>query len=368
MSTFKVEVCEIASITPHPNADRLEIATLPGKDWNVVVQKDRYKIGSKVIYFPVDSILPEAIESIIFPIDSKIKLANSRVKTIKLRGAISQGMVVDPILLKLEKINIGTDVTALLGVLKYEPPETHQGASTQGKTVRHKHPSFHKYGGLENAKNYNTIFIEGEEVIVSEKIHGSHIRMMSAPFYANTLLKKLKKFLRLAPAYEFVYGSNNVELTNKLLYSGFYKTNIYAEMVHKYQLQDKIPPNVALHGEVIGDGVQKGYTYGCASGERRVVFFDVKVDGKYLDPIAAEHFILSLGLEFVPVLYRGPFNKEKILSLTKGDSVYCKTQKIREGVVVKPIQESSCFIGRKVLKYISDNYLLNNQDDESIGH
>ena len=59
-STFKVPLTEIVDIIPHPKADRLEVAVIYG--FQVIVQKDRYKVGDEVIYVPIDSILPQNIE------------------------------------------------------------------------------------------------------------------------------------------------------------------------------------------------------------------------------------------------------------------------------------------------------------------
>ena len=58
MSKFAVTVETIGAITPHTNADRLEMASLVGKDYEFVVQKGQFEQNDTVIYFPVDSILP----------------------------------------------------------------------------------------------------------------------------------------------------------------------------------------------------------------------------------------------------------------------------------------------------------------------
>ena len=65
MSDFKVEVVRIKEILEHPNADKLELATIKG--WQCVIPKGIYKAGYVVIYIPIDSILPQEIEEKIFP-------------------------------------------------------------------------------------------------------------------------------------------------------------------------------------------------------------------------------------------------------------------------------------------------------------
>ena len=76
-STYKVPLTEIVAIEPHPNADRLEIATVYG--FQVIVKKDAHKVGDRMIYVPIDSILPQNIEDYLFPEDSKVKLTKSNL-------------------------------------------------------------------------------------------------------------------------------------------------------------------------------------------------------------------------------------------------------------------------------------------------
>ncbi len=123
MSTFGVTVETIATIKPHPNADRLDIATLARfPDWRFVVQRDGYKPGEKVVYFPIDSVLPTEIIK-----KMGIELKENRVKTVLIRTAISQGIVGKPeqVLSEQrlkEELKEGDDVTSLLGVTKYITP------------------------------------------------------------------------------------------------------------------------------------------------------------------------------------------------------------------------------------------------------
>lgn len=362
MSTFKVEIVAIDDINPHPNAERLELAKI--NDWNCVVPKGVYQKGSKAIYIPIDSVLPNEIESKVFGPDSKVKLSKSRVKTIKLRGAISQGLVVSLDTFGLEKKSVGTDITELLGITKYEPPTPSWQMPSNGpsKLKPKENPYFKKYGGLENGKNYPKVFEEGEIVEVTEKIHGSHIRAGRLPFVANNLLDRIKGWLGFNPKFEWVYGSNNVQLQRRNGSNNYYGEDVYGKLLQKYNVRELLKDNEAIHGELYGDGIQKNYTYGCVN-EHKLVIFDVKVDGEYLSTDAARLWCEERGLPYVPVLYRGPFNLEAVKELTKGDSVLAPSQKIREGVVVRPVQELQTYIGRKILKYISEAYLLGDQTD-----
>ncbi len=367
MSSFRVESVSVSSIMNHPNADRLDLVKMRGKDWQCVTSKGNFRVGDTAIYFPIDSILPSELECQIFGPDSKVKLNGSRVKTIKLRGAISQGLLVDPKVLNLHTTP-GCDFTGKLKVTQYEVAPQKVGRQGQATSKKQCNPNFRKYTGIENAKNYSAVFAEGEEVSVTEKIHGTNFRAGYVPFYADTLWKKLKKFFGFAPTFEFVYGSHNVQLQSKLLYKGFYDQNYYAHAVVAYKLKDILREGEVVYGEIYGDGVQKNYSYGCSAGERRLVIFDVMQHGHYLDAVAFKHWTDERGLPVVPELYRGPFSKEKVLELRDGNSVLAPNQKIREGVVVKPLVEEITYIGRKVLKFISDDYLLKHQDDVTVDH
>lgn len=366
MSTFAVKIVAIKEVNPHPNADRLELATIDG--WNCVVQKGRYKAGDLAIYIPIDSVLPNWVEEKLFGPDSKIKLNKSRVRTIKLRGAISQGMLADPELFAIQP-KLGFDCTEILGISKYEPPAPPARMSNGMPVAKlKKNPYFKEYGGLENFKHYPDLFKEGEEVVIHEKIHGTNFRCGWVKAAPDTWWKRILSKLHLLPKYEFVFGSNRVQLQNKMLYKGYYDKNVYAETVNKYFLKERLEldEDVVIYGEIYGDGIQKGYKYGCKDGEIKLVVFDVMKDGVFLSLDEMEEFCYKRHLDMPPVLYCGPYNAAKAKELTKGDSVLAPSQKVREGVVIRPVKEQMSMVGRKILKLISDDYLLN--DDNSDFH
>jgi len=371
-STHKVPYTTIKNITPHSGADRLEIAWVYG--FQVIVRKDQYKVGDNVIYVPIDSILPEALELKIFGTDSKIKLHNHRVRQIRIRGLASQGMLIDT--KDLEEYYFFGDedlevcFAEILEITKYEPPVIGPSQTIGAGRQRNKktdNPHFRKFNGVANIKWFPDLFAEGEEVVVQEKIHGSHIRFGKAPYAATTWLKKLKRFLRLAPAFENVYGSNNVEISNKLVYKGgYYGDDIYGSLLKKEDAFEKIKDNEFVHAELYGAGVQKNYTYGCKSGEHRLIIFDVRIlqpDGtqKWLDPDDVACYAKDRGFDMVPTVYRGAFSREEIGKLASGPSVLSPSQKVREGVVVKGAKNYDNEQNKKALKLINEAYL----DDKS---
>ena len=114
MKTASIET--LASIRPHPNADRLEIATVLG--WQCVVKKGEFTAGQAVVFVAPDTILPRAAWSEFLAKDGK----PIRLKTIRLRGEYSQGLVLPLSVLPSasQTWNEGADVGAELGVKKYE--------------------------------------------------------------------------------------------------------------------------------------------------------------------------------------------------------------------------------------------------------
>jgi RNA ligase (TIGR02306 family) len=378
MSEFKVPYTVIKEINPHDNANALEIATIYG--FQVIVKKDQFRSNDKIFYIPIDSILPMDLETFIFPEGSKVKLTKSRVRQIKLRGRVSQGMVLSEYdikqLLKIRglktdiEFKLEEDYSALLNILKYDPPqaEFHGASQPKMRDKKGENPFFRKYNGITNIQWAPDLF-KNQEVIAQCKIHGSHIRFGKPLFVANTLLKKIMKFFRLTPKYEFVYGSNNVELTNKMRKNSYYGEDIYAKVLQKYSAKEKIKDGEFVHAEIYGFGIQKNYTYGCKEGEHKLVIFDVRImqedeTQKWLDPEESESYAKERGFDFVPVLYRGIYNEQLIYELTKGPSILCPEQKVREGVVIKKRIGYDNEQSKMALKWISEDYLSdkNNTD------
>lgn len=347
MSQLHVEVCRIDAIERHPNADTLSIAHVKG--WQTIIKTDSFHVGDLCVYVPVDSIIPDAL------IQSGgleyLRQTKGRVKTIKLRQSVSQGLILtasDP------KWREGQDVAAQLGVTKWEPPTREpQVMAANGKPRRlHRNPAFRVYTDIDNIKHYPDLFAAGEGVVVTEKIHGSNVRMACLERPSRTLWQRIKRFFS-RDRHEFVYGSHKVQLGIHG-HPNYYGENVYGQVAEKYRVKDALEPGMILYGEVFGPKIQD-LTYGLKQVEAR--FFDLMVDGRYVDWGTFAAFCYEHDLPTVPVLYRGPYDPEKLDGWTTGNSVICPSQ-IREGCVVKPVREQNCHMGRKVLKSLSPDYLL----------
>lgn len=365
-SLFKVPLTKILAINPHGNAERLEIATVYG--FQVIISKGQYSVGEEVLYVPVDSILSQWLEDALFPIDSKVKLTKHRVRQIKLRGLASQGLLVSPKVL-LNPISFVNNVPQLeqdyaeqLGITKYQPPVSGP-SSTIGKdkqrNKKYSHPQFHSYNGVSNIKWFPNIF-DGHEVVIQEKLHGTNARAAILPFIPRSLFEKVKAFLGIAPESSKVYGSNNVDITSKGSYTGFYDDDVYGNTFKELSVFSKLKFGEIVYGEIIGPGLQKNYDYGLT--EYRFVLFDVKVlmpNGSFMwmNPDEVEMYAKCRGFEFVPVLYKGEWDKDKAYELTKGASVYAPSQTIREGCVIKKRYDYSNEGNKSAFKWISESYL-----------
>lgn len=370
MSDYKVPLTTIIDVQPHFNAERLEVLTIYG--YQVIASKGIHKIGDEVIYIPIDSILPIDLEEKLFPADSKIKLNKSRIRQIKIRGLASQGMIIGSGYAP-KNAKVDDDLSEALNIKKYEPPIKENTNLNVGgtKKVRAGNPLFDKYNGLNNIKWLPNAFKPEDNVVVQEKLHGSNARASKLPFIANTFFKKIKKFLGLTPAIETCYGSNNVDISAKSNYKGYYGEDIYAQAFKRCDAFNKIKENEIIYGEIVGPGIQKNYSYGLK--EIEFVLFDVKIiclDGtkKWLSPDEVEAYAFTRGFKFVPRLYAGPFDRELIYKLTKGKSEFNdKSEKIREGIVIKSMDNYTTPDGGKnAVKWVSEDYL--SKEDNSDFH
>lgn len=354
MSKLIVEVVKISNIQPIEKADKIELAIVKG--WQCIVQKGQYEIGDLVIFCPPDSIIPaDLIEKYKLEFLKK----NSRVDTQKMRGVISQGLILDfDCLPKIICVNEGQDVANILGITKYEPPEP--PCSTRGGqqvSKRKPNPLFDKYTDIYNINNFNQIFEEGEEVVITEKIHGSNARYANLPVDTNYLWGKILKLFK--KDYEFVYGSHNIQKKITNIHKGFYSEDIWSKIAKKYKIAEWLPKDYIIYGEIYGKKIQE-LTYGMDDIDIRI--FDIKYKGKYLNWIEFLTFMSfandKCGLRYAPVLFRGNYNNETRKLLSTGNSILAPNQ-MREGCVIKPIKEREQRpLGRVILKSINPEYLL----------
>lgn len=334
MSNLIVPVTTIEALQPHPNADRLELAHVLG--WQLVVPKGQYHIGQKLVYFPIDTILPLEVSE---RFGVTRYLSKQRIRCAKLRGEPSFGLAIPPDL----DWPIGENVAEFYGARKYEPPVR----VTAGDAEK-DHPLFVAYTEIENMRNFPTVFEPGETVILSEKIHGTSARV---GLIEGELMAGSKQVRRKRPA-EDRFASNTYWFPLSL--------EPVRALVEELGSEHR---QVILFGEVYGSKIQS-FHYGL-HGVLGFRAFDLLLDGAYLDwprflEICARH-----GVETVPVLARLAFDLHEIRRFSEGKTQLMQQDAhIREGVVVRPERERhDPRIGRVILKYVSDSYLFGEKSD-----
>jgi len=381
MSERKLATIRIVkAIDPIPGADKIEKVTVDG--WELVAQKDLYTVGSKVVYCEIDSYLPIKPEYEFLRKSSYKAFVNGvegfRLKTIKLRGQISQGLLLPLEVIKTWKMRligtsaypVGTDVTDILGIMKYEPELLGQVhlkrsyfvrrylqvkwflknlfmTSEQKKKQPGSFPSFIRKTDEERIQNLDIKKFRGQRYEVTEKLDGTSC---SIAYYNDTF---------------YVCSRNNkvgLQLGEENQSIGAF-SGAYWKIALKYGLEEKLKAftlrtgdSIAIQGEIVGPGIQKNkykltetefYVYKIWCINRQIFAGSV-----YRYDICKE-----MGLKQVPILeYAHEFkfdNVADILTYSEGESKICGSQE-REGVVFKEISGDHSF------KVINNKFLLKN--------
>lgn len=332
MSDLNIVNVVPVTLEPHPNADSLSLVRV--YDGYVVCVRTQDWIGvDRGAYIPPDNVVPDTPEFSF--------LDKRRIKAKKFRGIMSQGLLVPaPI-----GSNIGDDVTEILGVKRYIPEADRETNIPSEAETSPPFPGV-KYD-VESWFKYKRLLPLGTEVVVTEKIHGTNARYT---FQQDRMWVASRSFYRK-------YDEKNI-------YWSVLKENPWIETFCRNN------PGVILYGEIYG-WVQD-LKYGAAPGEKWFRAFDVLgTDGRFWDfnvvmdnlrmalsePIDGKHY-LEGAYVYVPILYRGVLEENTIEDLMNGKTTIPNTTHVREGVVVKPINEMwDDRHGRIILKAVSPEYL-----------
>jgi len=331
-SSLLVPVTTIEKILPHNNADSLELAQVLG--WQLVVRRGEYQEGDRIVYFPIDTVLPLELSE---KFGVTKYLSKQRIKCARLRGEPSFGLAIRP----EQEWEIGENVAEYYHVEKYNPP-----VRATANDAEVDHPLFTKYTDIENMRNFPDVFQVGEMVSLTEKIHGSNDRVgwIEGQYMAGS-----HKLRRKEPEN---YASN-------LYWYPLSLAPVQALLTH---LAGHGYRQVILYGEIYGPGVQS-LQYGQKGLGYRV--FDIMTDGCYVDTTVMRDICEDFEVETVPELARIPYSLEAVKSYSDGKTTLMTDgAHMREGVVVKPLQERiDPKIGRCVLKYVGDTYLFGEKSD-----
>ncbi|USN16252.1 RNA ligase [Brevundimonas phage vB_BpoS-Papperlapapp] len=360
MSTFAVPILAIDDVYDHPNADRLSIIRIRGYEAVAGKAEDgshRFVKGERIIYVPEGAVVPAAhLKARGYWNEAKdigllAGTKGNRVKAITLRGVLSQGLVwkteapingnaVDaPLSLlhghgengvpQVRLAALGDDVADFFGITKYDPPIP---PGLDGDVFGLFEAMFNY--DIENAKAFPNLFTEDDVVTVTEKLHGTFCRMTYMP--------------GIEPR-DDLFGDGRVAITSKGLgadglvfkntafnrQKNVYVRNMLPLVDHFVSAcnQDAKGLTVHLMGEVYGAGVQD-LKYG-RTEDQGFAAFDVWIEKSgFLAEVEKDYACIAFGVERVPVLFEGFYDKALIEDFAKGDTTIDGAENIREGVVV----------------------------------
>lgn len=383
-SNHKVPIVRITELLKHPNADSLSIVRIGG--YQCVVKTDNFKIGDLAVYVQPDSVVPQT-EPFRFiwegrqeEPDGQVREKYRRITVRKFRKEWGEGLLLpltDFVYLDdlwdanvLSGFEEGEDVSELLGITHYEPPEPEDRSVVRKQQYKWPPKSLRGWfyyllhligidlngptGGanekgpknpppvydVEAYKNFVGAFEPDEQVVVTEKLHGSNARFT---FDGNKMFVGSRQ----------LWKSEN----SKCVWRRALAQNPWIEeWCRKF-------PGCTLYGEVFP--TQKDFNYGTENGQVGFRAFDVlNAEGEWVpvyelaDTEAMVLHTVNIPNTWVPVLYSGPFEESKIKPLVEGQSQIPGAKHIREGVVVRPAKERHVRgLGRLQLKIVSNKFL-----------
>jgi RNA ligase (TIGR02306 family) len=327
-----VSIQVIEDIAPIAGADNILQARVMG--WTVVVKKGEFAPGDRCVFFEIDSVLPDGP-----PWAEFLRKRGFRVRTLKLRGVLSQGLALPTSILDGPVPEMGIDLRDRLGVTKHEPvlPDTREIAGTfPGRVPRTDEIRLQSALGVLDE-------LRGRDFFVTTKCDGT-----SATYFRDAETG-------------FVACSRNWAITEG--------DNLVWRLAARHGLRDKLPPDFAVQGEICGPGIQ-GNRLGLAQAELFVFsVYDVRA-AKFLDHEPFVAFCAEHALPTVPIerVVRGDaaashdHSLDGWLAAARGK--YAGTQRHKEGIVVRPLVEtpSSVLAGRLSFKVINNDFLLEDEN------
>jgi RNA ligase (TIGR02306 family) len=320
------QIVKILEVKKHPNADSLDLVKVLG--WQCVAKIGEFKEGEKVVYIEIDTQLQERPEF------EFLRNKNFRVRSIRLRGELSQGLVLPVSVLPIGKYEEGQDVSELVGAMHYEKPIP---ACLAGQTKGSFPSDLISKTDEEKLQNCPQIveYFKNKEVYVSVKINGA----------SGTLIRKDDG--------EILVCSRNLSLKDT-------EDNTHWRVIRKYNLLNAFPKNYAMQYECYGEGVQ-GNDLGIKGQD--IAVFNVKnlLTGEYLSYDEFKNFCDVLKIPTVPLYYLGVFkwnSMEEMLS--EADTVKYPNGKDGEGLVWRLRKNESChkFPNYISVKTVSNKYLI----------
>jgi len=269
---------KIDSLRPIPDADAIECAIVGG--WTCVVKKGEYTAGDLAVYCEIDSWIPHEIAPFLskgnFPhVYNEVK--GERLRTVKLRGQLSQGLLLPLSVIPFASYIPDDDVSELLGIVKYEAPIP---ASLAGE-VKGMFPSRIPKTDQERIQNLSTELEEwkAEKLTweVTEKLDGSSMTV----YIIDGEVGVCSRNLDLKPN------------KDNSLWATAYKNEIDVKLIQSLS-------NLAIQGELVGNGIQ-GNIYKMRDQEFYVYdIYDIDA-GRYFTPAERVAYCKVWDIKHVPV-------------------------------------------------------------------
>jgi len=344
MSEFHVNVVRLGAFLPHPNADSLDVTKV--HDYTVVARRGTFHEGQLAVYVPVDSIVPDTsewhwlsprIEGLTeerHPV-GQVPVRYRTIEAKRLRGIFSQGCL-SP--LPPGDWKEGDDVREAMGITKHDPSEE---LELSGECEAHPRGwSFPKYTSINGLRRYPRLLRDGEEVIVTEKVHGTNAR--------------------------YVHDGDRLWVGSHGQIKKQAAANAWWQVAEQANLEERLArcPWHVFFGEVYGHVQGIDLEYGIRRGARFRAFDVWSVrEMRYLSHDDAIAMADVAGIPWVPILYRGPWDPDVVNPLCEGNTTVDDgsgtVSHVREGFVVKPTTERyDDHIGRVILKRHGEGYLL----------
>ena len=370
MTRKLASIQRIHRIDPIAKADAIECVTIHG--WELVAKKGEFAVGDLCVFFEIDSFLPEDPRyEFLKDIKNHQGRKGYRLKTIRLRGQVSQGLAL-PLCMFPEITNpIEFDeVTDLLNVIKYDNSiaQSYNKPDLKTNSTTNKFPHFIPKTDQERIQNLSDWFtrysdVEWEETL---KLDGSSCTMYKVA-KSPSIWARIKAFFG-APLVNYHFGvcSRNLEIKRSDNYvktfansgkESTYQSSDFWCVAHLYNVERHLPTGYAIQGELIGPRIQANH-----EKVESIDFFIFDVydilNSRYLTPSERVNFVSTYlpSMKHVPVLkttvriFEVCPDVKSLLTRVQGQSMNPGT--ISEGRVYKSLD------GTKSFKCINNDYLL----------
>lgn len=372
MSDWQPQIVRIEKVEKHPDADALDICTVLG-DYPVITKRNEYQADQFACYIPIDSIVPDtSFFYFLCPVNREQYEENGevksrilgpkyevgsipekyrRIKAKKIRGRYSQGMLVPaPIDTQAMKLvdnpgwAVGDSVVELLQLKKWEEEEEDnipnakksRGANAEKAPQGWAIP----YYDIEGLRKYVACLAENEEIVLTEKVHGSNAA--------------------------FCHDGERLWVKSRNFYKKMDEDDPWWDVAIRYGLEEKLSkfPMMVFFGEMYGQ--VKGFRYDCeivgGAMHSKIRFFDIwdAKQMKYLDYDPFIAMVKEAGLEVMPELYRGVWKgKEEMYPYAEGMTTL-GGKHIREGFVLRTVKEryETKLDSRMQVKLVGEGYNL----------